>query len=142
LAQPSNARVKPTLDTKFHIDYSWWEREGRDLHAYLVSHLLPEQRSRFSETDTGALVDWVDPAIAEVSRVDELTLALQQAARDPQYIADHTALVDAVFRIFLANGNKPLSPNELGERLGRTPMTILRTLAGREFYKGFRPLTD
>ncbi len=142
LAQPSNARVKPTLDTKFHIDYSWWEREGRDLHAYLISHLLPEQRSRFSEIQTETFVDWVDPDTAEVSRVDALTLALQQAARDPQYIADHTTLVDAVFRVFLANGNKPLSPNELSDRLGRPPMTILRTLAGKEVYKGLRPLTE
>ena len=138
--QTANARVKPTLDSKFHIDYSWWDKEGRDLHAYLISHLLPEQVAAFAETQSDALIDWVDPDTAEVRRVDGLNLALQKAARDPRYISDHTTLVDAVFRLFLANSNKPLSPQELGERLKRPPMTILKTLAGREVYKGLRPV--
>ncbi len=140
LAQSSNTRVKPTLDSKFHIDYSWWEKEGRDLHAYLISHLLPEQAAAFAEPQSDVLVDWVDPDTAEVKRVDGLNMALQQAARDSRYITDHTTLVDAVFRMFLANGNKPLSPQDLGQRLKRPPMTILKTLAGREVYKGLRPV--
>ncbi len=141
LAQPANARVKPTLDTKFHIDYLWWEREGRDLRAYLITHLPPEQRSTFTEasSDSESPTDWIDPDTAEVRRVNGLQLALQQAAGRADYITDHTTLVDAVFRVFLANGNKPLSPIELGERLNRPPMTVLRTLAGREIYKGLRP---
>ena len=144
LAQPSNARVKPTLDTKFHVDYQWWEREGRDLRAYLITHLPQEQRAAFVEADpqSEAMIDWIDPDTAEVLRVDSLRMALQQAARRPDYISEHTTLVDAVFRVFLANGNRPLSPNELGERIHRPPMTVLRTLAGREIYKGLRPITE
>ncbi len=142
LAKPSNTRVKPTLETKFHIDYTWWDREGRELRAYLISHLLPDQRGYFDKSHPDELIDWIDPETAEVRRVDALTQALQKAARDAQFINEHITLVDAVFRTFLANGNKPLSPNELGERLERPPMTILRTLAGREVYKGIRPLTD
>src|SRR5258708_15332567 len=99
LTRPVGQRVKPTLDTKFYIDYSWWEVEGRDLRPYLVSHLLPEQRVRF---ETGyseeARVDWIDSETAEVRRVDALQQALSEAAKDPLYINDHTALVDAVFR--------------------------------------------
>lgn len=143
LAKPTNQRVKPTLDTKFHIDYNWWKREDRDLRAYLISHLLPEQRTRFEgnqgESD---VVDWIDPDTAEVRRVDALQQALTKAAADPQYITDHTTLVDAVFRIFLANGNKALSPNELNERINRNPNTILKTLAGATVYKGLRPLIE
>jgi hypothetical protein len=48
-------------------------------------------------------------------------------------------LVDAVLRVFLANGNTPQTPRELGEKLGRRPETILRTLSGRQVYKGIRP---
>ncbi len=115
---------------------------GRELRAYLISHLLPDQRGYFDELHPDELIDWIDPETAEVRRVDALTQALQKAARDAQFINEHITLVDAVFRTFLANGNKPLSPNELGERLERPPMTILRTLAVREVYKGIRPLTD
>jgi hypothetical protein len=34
--------LKPTLDTKYHIDYKWWDRAEEDLRTYLISHLLPE----------------------------------------------------------------------------------------------------
>jgi hypothetical protein len=141
-ARSMSRRVKPTLDTKFHIDYSWWEREDRELRTYLISHLLPEQRTQFENNQETGLIDWVDPESAEVRRVDALQQALAKAAQDPQYITDHTTLVDAVFRAFLANGNKPLSPNELGRLLNRPPATILRTLSGAQVYKGIRPLLD
>ncbi len=141
-AKPSNTRVKPTIETKFHIDYTWWDREGRELRPYLISHLLPEQRLHFDESTSDSLVDWIDPDTAEVRRVDALTQGLQTASGNPQYINDHTTLVDAVFRIFLANGNKPLSPRELGDKLNRLPLTILKTIAGREVYKGVRPVND
>lgn len=88
------------------------------------------------------MIDWIDPDTAEVKRVDALQQALSKAAQDPQYITDHTTLVDAVFRVFLANGNKPLSPNDLARRINRPPATILRTLAGNQVYKGLRPLID
>ncbi len=141
-AKPASHRIKPTLDTKFHIDYNWWEREDRDLRTYLISHLLPEQRAHFEFNQDDKVIDWIDPETAEVRRVDALQQALATAAQDPQYITEHTTLVDAVFRVFLANSNKPLSPNELGKRINRPPATILRTLTGTQVYKGLRPLVD
>jgi hypothetical protein len=141
-AKPMSRRVKPTLETQFHIDYSWWEREDRDLRTYLISHLLPEQREQFAINQEEKMIDWIDPDTAEVRRVDALQQALVVASQDPQYITDHTTLVDAVFRVFLANGNKPLTPTELGKRINRSPSTILRTLSGTQVYKGLRPLVD
>jgi hypothetical protein len=134
--------VKPTLDTKFHIDYSWWDREDRDLRTYLISHLLPAQRESFSNNQDESTIDWIDPVTAEVRRVDSLQQSLTEAAKDPQYITEHTTLVDAVFRVFLANGNQPLSPNELSKRINRQSATILKTLSGAQVYKGIRPLID
>ncbi len=141
-AKPISRRVKPTLDTTFHIDYTWWEREDRELRTYLISHLLPEQHAQFDKSPETNLIDWIDPDTAEVRRVDALQQALAKAAQDPNYITDHTTLVDAVFRVFLANGNRPLSPNELGKRINRSPSTILRTLSGNQVYKGIRPLIE
>jgi hypothetical protein len=139
---PANAasrRVKPTLDTKFHIDYEWWNREGQELRVYLLSHLAPEQRAFFNEHRNTEEIDWVDPATAEVRKIDALQRALHEASQKSDFITSHTSLVDAVFRVFLANNNTPLSPVELGERIGRPPITILRTLAGTTVYKGLRP---
>ena len=135
----SGRRVKPTLDTKFHIDYEWWERSGQDLRVSMIAQLLPEQRAYFQDRDAGEESDWVDPETAEVHRVDALRMALQEAARDPAYVTPPTSLVDAVFRVFLTNNNVPLTPLELAERINRPPMTILRTLSGQQVYKGIRP---
>ena len=106
----------------------------------MISQLLPEQQAYFLEHNgPNNESDWVDPETAEVHRVDALRMALQEAARDPDYFLPPTSMVNAVFRVFLTNNNVPLTPNELAEKIGRPPMTILRTLAGREVYKGIRP---
>ncbi len=134
--------VKPTLDTKFHIDYSWWDRSGegdRDLRVYLLSHLMPEQRERLSQAEANSMVDYIDPDTGEVSQLDELRLAIREAAKDPNFINPHTSLVDSIFRVFLENSNIPLSPRELAERTGRSAQTILKTLSGGQVYKGIRP---
>jgi hypothetical protein len=141
-ASAASRRIKPTWDTKFHIDYEWWERERQELRVYLLSHLAPEQQGYFVEHRDTEEIDWIDPVTAEVRKVDALQRALQEASEQPDFITSHTSLVDAVFRVFLANTNTPLTPIELGERIGRPPMTILRTLAGSTVYKGLRPLIE
>jgi hypothetical protein len=133
------ALVKPTRDTKFYIDYNWWERSREDLRSYLLSHLLPEQRDRLSQTADNRVVDFVDPETGEVSQLDELGRAIQVAALDENFINPHTSLVDSVFRVFLSNGNEPLSPHELEEETGRSAAVILKTLSGGRIYKGIRP---
>src|SRR5574342_236365 len=105
--------VKPTLDTEFHIDYSWWERSSEDLRMYLLSHLLPEQRERLSQTDEQRIGDDIDPETGEVSQLDELALAIQIVVEYPSFINPHTSLVDSIFRVFLASGNESMTPREL-----------------------------
>ena len=132
--------LKPTLDTKFHIDYDWWERTpGQDLRVYLLSHLPPEQRERLSQSQEGRTVDYIDPETGEVTQLDELRLALRKAADDPNFISGDVSLVDCVFRVFLKNGNMPLSTRELEEQTGKPANTILKLLTGATVYKGIRP---
>lgn len=141
-ASAASRRIKPTLDTKFHIDYEWWNREERELRVYLLSHLEPEQREFFTEHRDTEEVDWVDPNTAEVRKVDALQRAIQEASQKPDFITNRTSLVDAVFRVFLANNNAPLTPIQLGEKIGRPPKTILRTISGANVYKGIRPVVS
>jgi hypothetical protein len=138
MGKPS-ALVKPTQDTRFYIDYDWWKHEPDDLRTYLLSHLLPEQRDRLSQSEEGRVVDYVDPDTGEVFQLDELGLAIQEAAKEPSFIDSHTPLVDSIFRVFLANGNKPLSPRELTKYIDRPADVILKTLSGARVYKGLRP---
>jgi hypothetical protein len=139
-----SALIKPTLETKFHIDYNWWSRERpSDLRTYLLSHLPPEKRSYF-QTKSGAdqILDYIHPDTAEVMRLDELGLALQEAASQPDFINSHTSLVDSLFRVFIANGNQPRSPLELAIATGRDAQTILKTVGGPKVYMGIRPYLD
>jgi hypothetical protein len=133
--------VKPTLNTRFHIDFNWWEKNDRNWRVYLRSYLCQEHQKFFIEQNSNELIDWVDPETAEVQRVDGMQHTLiSHCAKEPGFITDHTALVDAVFRVFLANGNTPLNCLDLNERLGKSPDTILRTISGLRVYKGLRPL--
>jgi hypothetical protein len=141
--QPSTDKptmlIKSTLDTKYHIDYAWWERSGEDLRTYTLSHLLPEQRQELAQSADERLVDYIDPDTGEVHRVDALGMAIQIAAKDPSFINPQTPLVDSIFRVFLANGNTPLTSRELEKLTGRPAATILRMLSGQTVWKGIRP---
>ncbi len=135
--------IKPTLDTPFHISLEWWERTGRDLRVELRSHLCPEHRAVYAEHFATEQIDWIDPKTGEVTRVDGLHHVIREhCSRQPGYISDQISLVDAVFRVFLSNGNVPLSPRELADVVGRPAETILRTLSGQMVYKGLRPVLE
>ncbi len=132
--------VKPSLNTKFHIDYEWWDKSSPDdLRVYLRSHLPQDQQDRINATAEAHMVDFVDPNTGEVLKMDELRLALKMAAEAPDFINEHISLVDSVFRVFLKNNNMPLSPKQLAELTGRSAETILKTLSGKRIYQGIRP---
>jgi len=134
--------VKPTLDTKFHIDFDWWQQRGQNLRVYLYSHLCPECRAKYADSPPEE-IDWVSPDTGEVRRVDILWHVIQShCSQQPDYITEHTPLTAAIFRIFLANDNMPLTPTGLYQILGRkSPTLILRTIGGRQIYKGIRPVS-
>ena len=87
------------------------------------------------------MIDWVDENTAEVRPVDGIQHALMShCARQPEFLNSHTAMVEAVFRIFLVNGNQPMSAEDIAQRLNRPANTILTTLTGPRVYKGLRPV--
>jgi len=139
----SKILLRPTLDTKFHIKYDWWDREDSDLEIFLRSHLCQKHQEAFAELDASALVDNVDPESGEVTRVPGIqNILITHCAQQPNYITRQTTMVNAVFRIFLANGNAPLSAREIGERLGRNPNLVLRTFTSPQVYRGIRPYLE
>ncbi len=132
--------LKPTVQTPFHIDFLWWKQNERDWHVFLRSLLCLEHQAAFANYEEGQLIDWVDPVTAEVKSVDGIEHALMShCALQPDFVNERTALVEAVFRLFLVNGNSPMSAEDLSARLNRPADTILRTLAGPRVYRGLRP---
>jgi hypothetical protein len=135
------AFVKPTIDTPFHIDYDWWDRRSLDISVEMRSHLCREHKEAFGRAfDADEKIDWIDKRTGEVQRVNGLQHVLHiHCSKQRDYINDDLPLVDAVFRVFLAQGNKPLTARELGSIIGRSPERIVRTLGGRRTYKGILP---
>jgi hypothetical protein len=132
---------RTTPDTKFYIDFDWWEKSNLDLKTYLLS--------RFSLGDESALetefdkVDLVDARTGEVHQVDGFQYLIQSYFhRLPDDFIAHASLVDATFCVLLANANQPLSAREIAERVGRPAEVVVRTLGGTKIYQGIRPIFD
>ncbi len=138
--QKASSFIKTTVNTRWHIDYSWWDQHtDEDLRTYLLSHLSQEQRESLGDLSGNHLIDLVDPETGEVTQANDLQFALQRAAQQPGFISPHTSLVDGIFRALIANGNRPLSANDLSPILSRQAPVILKTLSGTRVYKGIRP---
>ena len=132
--------LKPTTKTPYHIDFDWWKKNERDWHVFLRSLLCPEHQETFAEIEEDGMIDWIDPKTAEVKPVDGIQHALMShCALLPGFSDSHTAMVEAVFRIFLVNGNVPMSADDIAKRLERPADTILRTISGPRVYRGLRP---
>ena len=134
--------IKPTIDTPFHIDFKWWANNDSNWRVYLINFLCPEHQKLFADVTEDTWIDWVDPDTAEVSKVNGLHHVLMtHCVKQPDFIPENCALVEAVFRVFLANGNVPLTPQELSVKINKPAHLILKTLGGYQVYKGIRPVT-
>ena len=134
-----NYLIKPSVKTKFFIDYDWWEQSNDDLHLYLLTHLTQEQQQALENRDLREVFDYVDPQTGEVFQLDALGLAILESSRRDDFITDHIGLIDSVFRALLLEGNQPLSALELADMTGRDAATILKTIGGLRIYRGIRP---
>jgi len=134
---------RPTENTRFHIDYSWFDRNGQDVKVLIFKCLTPEQQERLQDSENEARYDYIDETTAEVTPVDPVLHTLRtQNAQDVNFITSHTPVVEAAFRVFLINNNQPMTPMELAARMGRKPTEILAQLGGRSVYNGIRPVAD
>ena len=136
--------AKPTLDTPFHIDFNWWQQHDREWRVHLRSLLSDEDRETYKEIiDGDKMLDYVDVDTGEVHVVDGLQhVLITKTAQEEGFLDPRTALIEAVFRLFLKNGNLPMTVTEIGAQLERNPKPILRTLAGPRVYRGIRPILN
>ena len=132
---------KVTADTRFYIDYDWWDKSDLDLKTYLLTRLdIGEDINLELETDE---VDLIDAETGEVTRVDGFQYVVQAYfSQLPDDFVTRTSLVDAVFCVLLANANKPMTAAEIAQRVKRSSSTNLKTMGGPKIYQGVRPILD
>jgi hypothetical protein len=132
---------RPTPDTKFHIDYDWWEESNLDLRTYLYTRLATDEVTEINLDREE--VDLVDSKTGEVRRVDGFQYMVQAYFRQmPDDFVTNTSLVDAVFCVLLANGNQPMAARDIAGQVQRSPDVILRTFSGPRIYQGIRPIFE
>ncbi len=94
----------------------------------------------YTDIDPKTKVDHVDLQTAEVTVLGRIEhILISHCAQQEGYLTPQTSLVNGVFRVFLSNGNAPLTPEEIAQQIGRPKRMILRTLSGPRVYKGIRP---
>jgi len=135
--------IKPNVDTLFQIDFDWWKENDSNWRIFIQSFLCQRHQEMFANQDENIQIDAVDPNTAEVKPVDGMLHALvTHCAKQEEFLNANVPLISKIMRVFLSNGNQPLSPKQLSELVGRPPMTILLTLTGPQVYKGIRPLQN
>lgn len=133
-------RVTP--DTRFYIDYSWWEEGHLDLRTYLLTRL--SLGSEFGSELPAERVDLVDSRTGEVRQVDAFQYLVQSyfSRQGSELAGTQGSLVDAVFSVLLSNGNEPMTISQIAERVRRQPDLLIKTFGGPQVYHGIRPLFD
>ncbi len=122
------------IHTCFQIDLTWFEKNERDWREWLHEALCDECRARYPESAPARVVDRIHPVTGEITRADALwESVVDHCAWRPDYIEPTTPLTSAIFRAFVANGNLPLSPEQLYQRIRKNSAEgILRLLKGTE----------
>jgi hypothetical protein len=132
-------RVTP--ETRFYVDYSWWDKSNLDLKTYLFTRLgIGEDADSDNDIDE---IDMVDPHTGEVRRVDGFQYMIQSYFTQlPDSFFTQTSFVDAVFCVLLANANQPMTAKEIAAKVNRPVDTVVRTLGAGKIYQGIRPIHD
>jgi hypothetical protein len=134
---------RPTENTKFHIDYSWFEENGQDVRVLVYKCLTPDQQERLGAPGQTEMYDYVDDMTGEVQRVDQaLHIIRTESSKDPGFVTQRTPVFEAAFRILLLNNNQPMTAVDMAAIMRRKPSEVLSQLSGRSVYNGIRPIYD
>lgn len=139
LKSVSLKRVTP--ETKFYVDYSWWDESNLDLKTFLFTRLNINQDV---EVNVGIEeIDLIDAQTGEVRQVDGFQYMIQSYFNQlPPDFLTRSSLVDAAFCVLLANANQPMTARELAEKVQKPIDTVIRTLSGPQIYQGIRPVPE
>jgi hypothetical protein len=116
--------------TLFQIDPQWLKEDSQSARKEIHACLCDDCRARYPDPEVARAVDRVHPLTGEVTRVDVLwESVVDHCARQPDYISATTPLSTGIFRALLANGNQPMSSEQLYQRIRKNSAEgILRML--------------
>jgi len=125
-------------EQRWAINLEWLRKNNRSFTAMVKSSLCPKCRKKLK-------VDNVE------AKVNDLFKAIKTCcSKSVDFITPTLPIHESVFRIFLANGNQPLTLEELGSQLNqrrgidtyRTSVQILSRLLKNDQHYGLQPVPD
>jgi hypothetical protein len=125
-------------EQRWAINLEWLRTNSRSFTTMVKSSLCPKCRKKL-KVDHG-----------EVKANDLLKATKSCCSKSPDFITPTMPLQESVFRIFLTNGNQPLTLEELGSQLSqrrgvdiyRTSVPVLSRLLKNDQHYGFQPIPD
>ena len=123
---------------RWFIDLGWYQQNNRSISALVQDCLCAKCRKQLSVEEK------------EITEAELLATIKDCCSHDPEFITGQLPILESIFRLFLANGNQPLTLAELGEQLSeqcggnttRTSEEILSRLLNSDRYYGLRPAPD
>ncbi len=135
-------RARSTPDTKFFVDFDWWEKSDLDIKTYLYTRLPIKEEETTLDMER-ELIDLVDSQTGQVRQVDGFQYVVQTYfSQLPKDFMLHTSMVDAIFCVLLAHANEPMTARELAKQVKKPVDVVLKTIGGSRIYQGIRPVSD
>ena len=118
---------------RWRIDLEWYQQQNRSFASLAWGYLCPKCSGKLKGKN--------------ISVTGLLSKLKDCRAKSKDFIIAGLPITESIYRLFLANGNQPLTLEEVGERLSRvgngdtyrtTPTSeILRSLLESDRYYGF-----
>ena len=134
--------MRPTVDTPFEINWSWFERNNINAQSLVRNQLNYKWRQRFDNGLEIKEVDYINSETGEVFKMDNMREAiLAECQWEPDYITRDMPLLQSILRLFLANNNQPMTVVEMARRLERHDSNaILNLLTASKIQNGIIPI--
>jgi hypothetical protein len=110
-------------EIRWGISPEWLARNGRSAEGILKEYLCASCAKKLLEKKTPPTLKTVQSSIQSC------------CSNDPNFFSEKLPVAESVFRVFLRNGNKPLTAHEISAELGKLrPGGIYRTLPETLYY--------
>jgi hypothetical protein len=124
------------IEQRWAINPDWLKANNRSFTAMVKSSLCPKCRKKL-KVDHG-----------EAKANDLLKAVKTCCSKSVDYITPNLPILESIFRVILANGNQPLTLEELGSQLNqrrgmdtyRTSVPILYRLLKNDQHYGLQPV--
>ena len=142
MEEKKNTFTRPTLNTLFHIDFDWWQENDQNWKSFLKGYLCSYHQKLFTDNGNDDMLgDSIDSDTGEIKKKDILIDIIEKhCSHQEGFLPENGTLTDSVFRLFLSNGNQPLTADQMSTLINRPAGTILKTLSSGRIYRGIKPI--